>query len=155
MDTAFRAVDQKLSWLINKMWETEGKAALSGEFQDLTDNEIHVIEAIGLSGGRNMSAVAKSLQITVGSLSTSVSGLVEKGYVQRRRSEEDRRIVYVSLTEQGERAYRDRENHHRKMTMSIIKELDRDEQHVLVKTLDTLSNFFRDDRQAEGAGSDD
>ena len=46
-----------------------------------------------------MSAVAKSLSVTVGTLTIAMNHLVKKGYVERRRSEEDRRVVLVSLSE--------------------------------------------------------
>ena len=38
-------------------------------------------------------------------LYTSVNNLVKKGYIQRMRSQEDRRVVLISLTEQGKKAY--------------------------------------------------
>ena len=43
-----------------------------------------------------MSVVAKKLGITAGSLTTAVNSLVNKKYVLRKRSEQDRRVVYVS-----------------------------------------------------------
>lgn len=40
---------------------------------------MHIIEAIGLGDGARMSVVAKRLNITVGSLTTSMNSLVNKG----------------------------------------------------------------------------
>ena len=85
---------------------------------------MHVIEAIGLGEGRNMSSIAKKLNITVGTLTTAVNSLVNKKYAVRRRSEEDRRVVFVSLTEKGERAYRHHEDYHRQMTRAILEKLE-------------------------------
>lgn len=62
---------------------------------------MHIIEAIGLGEGNNMSTIAKKLNITVGSLTTSMNSLVKKRYTERIRSEEDRRVVYIRLTEKG------------------------------------------------------
>ena len=88
---------------------------------------MHVIEAIGLGEGRNMSSIAKKLNITVGTLTTAVNSLVNKKYAVRRRSEEDRRVVFVSLTEKGERAYRHHEDYHRQMTRAILEKLEAEE----------------------------
>ena len=43
--------------------------------------------------------------MTVGTLTIAINHLVKKGYVERSRSEEDRRVVLVSLSEKGEKAY--------------------------------------------------
>lgn len=90
--------------LFREILVVEENAIITGEFKNITVNDMHIIEAVGLEG-RNMSAIAKSLGITVGSLTTSMNGLVKKEYVIRERSEEDRRVVMIRLTEKGERAF--------------------------------------------------
>ena len=90
-----------------------------------------------------MSSVAKTLGITVGTLTISINGLVKKGYVHRVRSDADRRVVLVSLTEKGEKAYYHHEEFHREMTNAVLNRLDEKEIPVLMKTLDGLSEFFR------------
>ena len=91
-------INHVLVKLINEIWELEEKAIITDEFKDLTNNDMHVIEAIGLGEGRNMSSIARQLNITVGSLTTAMNSLVNKKYVERHRSEEDRRVVFVKLT---------------------------------------------------------
>ena len=142
MDEAYKAINDVLVNLINEIWELEEKAIITEEFKDLTNNDMHVIEAIGLGEGRNMSSIAKKLNITVGTLTTAVNSLVNKKYAVRRRSEEDRRVVFVSLTEKGERAYRHHEDYHRQMTRAILAKLEAEELPVLVKTLDALTEVF-------------
>ena len=90
-----------------------------------------------------MSSIARKLNITVGSLTTAMNSLVNKAYVERRRSEKDRRVVYVRLTEKGVKAYHHHEDYHRQMTQAIISKLSEDEIPVLVKTLEGLEEFFR------------
>ena len=133
MENAYATINNILVNLINEIWELEEKAIITEEFKDLTNNDMHVIEAIGLGDGNNMSSIAKKLNITVGSLTTAMNSLVNKKYVERRRSEEDRRVVFVKLTDRGVKAYRHHEDYHRQMTRAIP---------VLVKTLDALSEFF-------------
>ena len=104
---------------------------------------MHIIEAIGLSGKNTMSAVAKKLGITAGSLTTAVNSLVNKKYVVRRRSDEDRRVVFIGLTPKGVKAYDHHKDYHRQMTEAVINSLNEDEIPVLLKTLNGLSDFFR------------
>ena len=141
MENAYATINNILVNLINEIWELEEKAIITEEFKDLTNNDMHVIEAIGLGDGNNMSSIAKKLNITVGSLTTAMNSLVNKKYVERRRSEEDRRVVFVKLTDRGVKAYRHHEDYHRQMTRAILDKLDEAEIPVLVKTLDALSEF--------------
>ena len=144
MDNAYKKINFSLVNLINEIWDVEGKAIITDEFKDITNNDMHVIEAIGLGSGHNMSFIAKRLGITVGSLTTAMNSLVRKKYAERYRSEEDRRVVYVKLTEKGERAYNHHADYHHKMTMAIREKLGEEELPVLFKMLDALTEFFKD-----------
>ena len=145
MDT-YETINDILVHLFNEIWELEESAIITEEFQDITNNDMHILEAIGLEGNRTMSAVARKLRITAGSLTTSVNGLVNKGYVKRERSEKDRRVVYIALTEKGRRAYGHHESFHKQMTQAVIKNLKEKEIPVLVKALESLAEFFRNYR---------
>ncbi len=104
---------------------------------------MHIIEAIGLGNDSTMSAVARRQGVTAGSLTTSINSLVKKGYVVRSRSEQDRRIVYISLTEKGRKAYYHHENFHREMINAAVKNLSEEELPLLARTLNGLAVFFR------------
>ena len=120
----------------------EEKAIASQEYQDLTNNDMHVINAIGIGTTKNMSSIAKELSVTVGTLTISMNSLVKKGYVIRKRGEKDRRIVYASLTDKGIAAYRHHENFHKDMIGHITKDLTKEEAEVLMKTFIRLEDFF-------------
>ena len=145
MDNAAEKINYILVNLINEVWVLEEKAIITDEFKDITNNDMHVIEAIGLGDGSNMSSVARKLNITVGSLTTAINHLVKKNYVERHRSEEDRRVVFVKLTEKGVAAYEHHADYHRQMTSAVMEKLTDEEVPVLVKTLDALSDFFKGD----------
>ena len=153
MSDVYATINYVLVNLINEIWEVEGKAIITDEFKDITNNDMHVIEAVGLGEGNNMSCVARRLNITTGSLTTSMNHLVKKQYVERRRSEKDRRVVFVKLTEKGIAAYRHHEDYHRRMTQAVLERLDEEELPVLVKTLDALSDFFKEYSNAEAAAN--
>lgn len=143
MEDAYKVINDTLVNLINEIWELEEKAIITEEFKELSNNDMHVIEAIGTGEGGNMSSIAKKLNITVGSLTIAMNSLVNKKYVERRRSEEDRRVVFVKLTSKGKKAYRHHEDYHRQMTWAILEKLDETELPVLMKMLDALTEFFK------------
>nr|WP_230406921.1 MarR family transcriptional regulator [Blautia liquoris] len=135
-------INDVLVHLLNEIWQLEEKAIITDEYKDITNNDMHIIEAVGLDGA-NMSAIAGKLKITVGSLTTSMNSLVKKGYAERERSERDRRIVYIHLTTKGRRAYHHHQEFHEKMTDAVLERLDEEEMAVLAKALNDLYAFFR------------
>ena len=144
MDQAYEMFHEVLVKLFNDIMNIEAKAIITPEFRDITNNDMHVIEAVGIREPRNMSSVAKTLGITVGTLTISINGLVKKGYVHRVRSDADRRVVLVSLTEKGEKAYHHHEKFHEDMIQSLLKDLSEEETKTLGSALTNLRDFFQD-----------
>lgn len=132
--------------LFNEIMDIEERALITSEYKDISVKDMHVIEAIGIGNPRNMSAVAKSLSVTVGTLTIAMNNLVKKGYVNRVRSEEDRRVVLVSLSEKGEQTYHHHRIFHERMVMSVLKDLNKEETESLTAALVKLQDFFRNYR---------
>lgn len=135
-------INSMLVHFFNEILDLEEKAIITKEFEDITNNDMHIIEAIGLGEGTPMSVIAKRLNITVGSLTTSMNALVRKSYVARHRSEEDRRVVLVYLLDKGIAAYNHHKAYHEKMTDAVIQALSPEELKVWAKSLGVLKRFF-------------
>ena len=140
---AYESINKLFVHLFNDILELEEKAVITEEFKDLTNNDMHIIEAVGLGEGDKMSNIARKLGITVGSLTTSMNALVNKKYVLRERSEEDRRVVNIHLTPKGEKAYHHHAEFHKKMVEAIPEHITEDEIPVLTKALEGLYQFFK------------
>ena len=138
-----KVINDILVSIFNEIWEYENVAIITDEFKDITNNDMHIIEAVGLGDGNNMSTIARKLKITLGSLTTSMNNLVKKGYAIRKRSEKDRRLVYIQLTEKGIRAYNHHKELHQKMIDAVMENLDENESTVLIETLEKLITFFK------------
>ena len=128
--------------LFQEIMDIEEKALITSEFKDISVNDMHILEAIGVNSARNMSSVAKTLSVTVGTLTIAINSLVKKGYVNRVRSEEDRRVVLISLTKNGEKANTHHMKFHDGMIQALMKDLDEEQQKILVKSLLNLRKFF-------------
>ena len=142
MDT-YETLNGVLVNLFRDVMNLEENAIITSEYSDITNNDMHVIEAVGLGEPKNMSAIAKLLSVTVGTLTIAMNSLVKKGYVTRQRGTADRREVYISLSEKGRAAYEHHARFHRAMIDSVSKELDREEMEMLIRTLTKLNRWFR------------
>lgn len=129
--------------LFRDIMDLEERAIITSEYHDITNNDMHVIEAVGLGEPKNMSAIAKMLSVTVGTLTIAMNSLVKKGYVKRERGKEDRRVVYISLSEKGKCAYRHHEEFHRHMIDGVLENLTEEETEALTKSLKKLNQWFR------------
>ncbi|WP_342757945.1 MarR family transcriptional regulator [Kineothrix sedimenti] len=137
-----RTLNEILVKLFRNINDIEERAIQTEEYKGVTTNDMHVIEAIGLGSPKNMTAVAKSLGVTTGTLTIAVNSLVKKGFVNRERSEEDRRVVLVSLSLKGKKAYDHHQRFHEEMIDAVIAHLTEEEKIVLEKALLNLNDFF-------------
>ena len=139
-------VDVQINELFTSLYtdikDVEEKALLSGEFSDMTYNDFHVIDAIGPGESRASSDVSKKLNVTMGTLTKAIDGLVNKGYVSRERSETDKRKVMLSLKEKGIAAYRKHEKFHKDMVSSVLSQMSDTDAEVLARTLNRLQIYF-------------
>lgn len=137
-----RTLNELLVKIFNNMLDMEERAIITDEFRDITNNDMHIIEAIGIDEPRRMSDIASRLGVTVGTLTTNMNSLENKGYIVRQRSENDKRVVLVVLTEKGKRAFFHHRDFHKKMIKSIVKDLNEDEMRTIIKGLLNLNEFL-------------
>ena len=135
-------LNRLLVQLFNDILHIEEKSMKNTDFDNLSITEIHTIEAIGMEGNRTMGEIAHDLRITVGTLTTSINRLIKKGYVERKRIEEDRRVVLVSLTESGKKVFDVHSVFHKEMIDEIMENFNGDEWELLTKALGKVNKFF-------------
>lgn len=138
-----KILNELLVETFNDILTIEQNAIKEGNLKDLSITEIHTIAAIGMYDSKAMSEIAQQLEITVGTLTIAINNLVKKGYVERKRSETDRRVVLIELTRKGKLAFRVHEKFHSDMIRATIEGLSDEEESVLINSLEKLSSFFK------------
>lgn len=136
-------LNEILAHLFQDLMDIEGKCLITEEFSDMTNNDMHIIEAIGLGEAKRSSEVAKLMSVTTGTLTRAVDGLVEHGYVTRTRSEKDKRVVYLTLTERGAAAFHHHKRFHEEMIVNAKANLSEEELAILIRSLNQLNDYFR------------
>ena len=140
---SFEALNEVMVSLFREINEVEERSIITQEFGDITNNDMHVIDAIGIGEPKNMSAIARVLSVTMGTLTIAMNSLVKKGYVIRQRGKADRRVVYISLSEKGTKAYHRHKDFHEQMVKSAVKELTEEELKALIKALRSLRSWMK------------
>ena len=98
-------------------------------------NNVLVIEESSLRASRFKDVSIKEMHL---------NNLERKGYIERRRSEVDRRVVHLSLTKNGRLLYRLHQQFHKRMVNQIIGDMSPEEKKVMQKGLQNLYRFLEE-----------
>ena len=140
--TLEETLNELLVKLFKDILEIEAKSLITEEFKDITYNDMHIIEAVGVDEPRNMKTVAKLMSVTTGTLTKAMDALCDKGYVVRERSTKDKRVIKLRLTDKGKSAYYHHEQFHRQMIKNIASEMREQETEILIYALAKLVDYF-------------
>ena len=122
-------------------YETESLALKQG-IKCLTTTELHVIEAIG-NDSLSMNNLSDKLGITMGTATVAINKLSNKGFITRKRSDNDRRKVFVSLSKKGENALTYHNNFHKMIISSITKNIETENLEIFTNVFDKILNNLK------------
>ena len=103
----------------------------------LTTTELHVIEAIG-EESLTMNELSERLGITMGTASVAVNKLTDKYFIERNRSVDDRRKVYVQLSKKGLLAYKYHGNFHSNILEKVTTDIPKEKLDTFLEVFQTI-----------------
>lgn len=86
--------------------------------------------------------LAERMSISAPTASNTITTLEDRGWVRRRRSEEDRRVVWIEITPQGQEVLDAMQDDVQKRIAQLLMNLDGGQQTVLVEGLTVLRDVF-------------
>ena len=109
-----------------------------GPFKQLSMSEMHVLESVDKETSPSMSAVANHLNITLGTLTTAVKKIIEKGFLIKEKSDQDHRIYYLRLTDQGHEALKVHEQFHQELDSIYTQHIPKERVEWVFSTLNEI-----------------
>ena len=140
----YQLVNDYLTSIFNNVLVIEESSLRGSQFKDVSIKEMHTIDVIGTTPNATPSDISRELLVTLGTVTTSLNNLERKGYIERRRSSIDRRVVHLSLTKKGSLLYRLHKRFHNRMVMQVVEGMSSEEQKVMQKGLQNLYNFLEE-----------
>ena len=136
-------INRFLVEIFNNILHLEEASLAHGPCKNLSVSEMHVLEAVQ-NGGDNpsMSSLAASLSITASTLTVAVKTLEQKGYLVRRRCEDDKRRVAVQLTDKAGSALAHHAAFHQDLIRQVSEQLTPSQMNDLLLALGRLHDFF-------------
>jgi DNA-binding MarR family transcriptional regulator len=113
---------------ILKQFQSVNAAAANGPHAGLNVQELRLVEFLGNEGPHMMRELSEFLAVAVNSVTSIVDGLERKRLVRRRRSEADRRIIRVELTDAGRTIHQDIVDVNMRLFRTMLGALVKDEQ---------------------------
>src|SRR5579864_8628273 len=95
--------------------------------------------------GASLSAVAEHLDLSLPTVSRMINGLVERGYMQRRSSEDDRRHMSLSLRPRGQAVMRQAREATQDYLSDQFQHLSSSQRDALCAAMDALRDVFQQD----------
>lgn len=109
----------------------------------LSTQEIRVLRTIGREKCCIMSGLAGAIRLSLSSVTGLIDRLVEKKLVCRDRSNDDRRVVQVELTDEGRELHQAASEGRLEFARDLLKTLSAEEQESLVSLLGKISDRIK------------
>lgn len=118
---------------------------------NLNIKELFTIQALGMKDdSATMSELADTFSIPSTTMTSIADRLVNKKYLERFRSKEDRRIVKVKLSKKGKEMFKENYNLCLESKMLILETLSKEEQQNLIILMEKiLTNLKKQLKQTE------
>src|SRR5215469_14580348 len=93
--------------------------------------------------GASLSMVAEHLDLSLPTVSRMINGLVQRGYLQRKSSEDDRRHVSLSLRAKGQAIMREARQATQQYLSERFENLSDEQRQALVAAMQALREVFQ------------
>ena len=125
----------KLSREIGNM---EDSAKDQFNFKELTLTQMNYLETISQLGNPNLTELAAELNLTKPTVKVAIDKLIEKDFIYRVKSDEDRRSAHLHLTVKGKLINHTHDFAHKQMAGLITHKLDQAEVGLLEMLLEKV-----------------
>ncbi len=111
---------------------------------DIGETQIWVLYALA-TGAQLTSELARRFNVTMPTITRMVEGLVDRGYVERRHDIEDRRRIYLELTDAGSNAARFAHEQFRASVARFLSPLSEGQLADVIRACEHLKSLLPDD----------
>ena len=111
---------------------------------EITSDQYYTLKYINQLGSCTSSHLADVFEVKKSAITAIINRMWEKGFIQRTRDEEDRRVVYLTLTAEGQNLYHKLEKRIYQLVKSFITKFDNEEIQQFLSTYEKLNDILLD-----------
>jgi DNA-binding MarR family transcriptional regulator len=124
--------------LSRMMGQEEEAAKEQFNLSSLTLTQMHYMETISVLGNPNITELAAIMNLSKPTVKVTVDKLIERDYVLKVQSDEDRRSAHIHLTEKGKLINQMHDYAHKRIAESIKSRLTIEEEECLIRVLEKV-----------------
>jgi len=128
-----------ISKLSQNLGEMEELAREQLNIKELTTAQMHYLEIINEMSNPNITELATEMQLTKPTVTVALDKLIQKGYVTKIQSDEDRRSSHLHLTKKGMQINQMHERAHTQFAELMQEALEPEELEKLTVLLEKLT----------------
>lgn len=123
--------------------EKHGANLIKGQLaEDLTNDQHYMLRYMNKVEVCTSSELAEVFHVKKSAITAIINRLWKKGLIERTRDENDRRVVYLTLTDVGKALFNETEQRIYQLVGSFIKQFDQDEIEAFMKTYEKLNQMI-------------
>jgi DNA-binding MarR family transcriptional regulator len=111
--------------------------------EDMTNDQYYLLRYIKKKAKCTSTELASMFGVNKSAITAMTNRLVEKGLIQRTRDQNDRRVVYLTLTERGDEWITETEEKIHKLVESFITKFSEEEIEAFIQTYEKLAHILQ------------
>jgi DNA-binding MarR family transcriptional regulator len=112
---------------------------------DTTNDQYQILRLIHAQGQCTSTYLAESFCVGKSSITAIINRLVQAGIIERTRDENDRRQVYLSMTEHGKKVFEAAECQVHEVVSPYLLHFEEKDIEMFVMMFERLANLIQDD----------
>lgn len=128
---------------INEVWTDLYYLLHYKHEESLTHQNVRCMQAIKKNKDVTIQCLSEVLDVTHHTASEHIKRLIQKGYVQKERSLQDKRVVYVTLTELGEEVLKRNTELDEEKLQKLLERFSAEEQERIIEIFALLRKEAR------------
>ncbi|WP_066639911.1 MarR family winged helix-turn-helix transcriptional regulator [Desulfolucanica intricata] len=106
----------------------------------LSPSQYFILKTLKETGPRKATELAEVIQMTPGAITGASDKLVSEGYAERKGTKEDRRVVYLEITEKGKEFVENMNEKQKSVTAKFFEGLSDEDINHLIRIYKQISH---------------
>ncbi|WP_425326056.1 MarR family transcriptional regulator [Neobacillus mesonae] len=135
-----------ISFQVHKKAESLIKCQIGN---DLTNDQHYILQYIHQAGSCTSTELAEVFEVNKSAITAIINRMADRNLIDRTRDENDRRVVYLTLTKEGIELYQKAQEKIRLLVESIITQFEEPEITAFINTYEKLADVLNNKKKEE------
>ncbi|QZY54249.1 MarR family winged helix-turn-helix transcriptional regulator [Crassaminicella profunda] len=139
MANYYHEINRMIDKLMHKVLVYDRKGFKINGKEELSLLDIHVLRKIGQQKHKKIYELVKDLEIDRGLIASVMKKLILSGYIIKERSEEDKRVYILKLTDEGKIMYEKTLDIQKNLLDFVLNDVTLNEEKAILKFLSKIN----------------